>query len=303
MNLIDFIQKLYLYVRRFIKTPVLNEKLTKKIDEYFKSNEKINDLIELVNKEFTVIFLNEKTTEEITKFKKNLPFNFLLRKEEKNFFNLISLITKKTEEKNEEEKEINVEKIIEYITNHNYYLNIIVKTDNSFSIEKISLNLCTILDNSKEIEYDNTSFTLFECFEYFKDKELLKINEWFCKKCKKHQSAVKQKEFFYLPKLFIICLKRFSQDKRYKSSNFINFPLDNMDMKDYVVGPDKNHSIYDCFAVNQHYESLGVGHYKAICKNIDNKWYLYDDSSCSETNKNQVISDAAYVVFYRRKPY
>ena len=92
-----------------------------------------------------------------------------------------------------------------------------------------------------------------------------------------------------------------SLDARYKSSNFITFPLDNMDMKDYVCGPDKNHSIYDCFAVSQHYGSLGGGHYTAICKNIDNKWYSYNDSSCSETSKKQAISDAAYVIFYRRK--
>ena len=114
-------------------------------------------------------------------------------------------------------------------------------------------------------------------------------------------------EFYYLPKLFVVCLKRFSQGRRSywgglsKNSDFINFPLDNMDMKDYVCGPDKNHSIYDCFAVSQHYGSLGGGHYTAICKNIDNKWYSYNDSSCSETSKNQAISDAAYVIFYRRK--
>ena len=209
---------------------------------------------------------------------------------------------------NEEENVINVEKIIDYINNHNYYLNIMIKTDNPFSIEKISLNSCTILDNSKDIENDNNSFTLFECFEYFKEKETLKKgNEWYCKKCKQHQCAEKQMEFYYLPKLFIVCLKRFSQGRRSywgglsKNSDFINFPLDNMDMKDYVCGPDKNHSIYDCFAVSQHYGSLGGGHYTAICKNIDNKWYSYNDSSCSETSKNQAISDAAYVIFYRRK--
>ena len=305
MDIIDFIKKLYLYVRRFIKTPVIDEELTNKIDECFKNNEKINDLIELINKEFTYIFLNESATEEITKFKENLPFKFTF---EKKAFNLISLITKKNEENNEEENEINVEKIIEYITKHNYYLNIMIKTDNPFSLEKISLNSCTILDNSKKIEDDNSSFTLFECFEYFKEKETLKRgNEWYCKKCKQHQCAEKQMEFYYLPKLFIVCLKRFSHSRRSywgglsKNSDFINFPLDNMDMKDYVCGPDKNNSIYDCFAVSQHYGSLGGGHYTAICKNIDNKWYSYNDSSCSETSKNQAISDAAYVIFYRRK--
>jgi len=353
MNINDFIKKLYFFVRRFIKTPIIDEELNKKIEESFKSYEKINDLIELLNKEFNNIFLNEEPSEEITKFKKNLPFKFTLRKDEKNSINLISLIKKqkkeekekeneeikvkeneeekekediKEEEKekedikeNEEEKEkekkeeteteneINVEKIIEYITKQNYYLNIMIKTDNPYSLEKISLNSCTIIDNSMDIDNDSSSFTLFECFEYFKDKETLKKgNEWFCKKCKQHHCAEKQMEFYYLPKLFVVCLKRFSQGRSYwgglsKNSEFIDFPLDNMDMKEFVCGPDKNHSIYDCFAVSQHYGSLGGGHYTAICKNIDNNWYSYNDSSCSETSKKQAISDAAYVIFYRRK--
>ena len=54
-------------------------------------------------------------------------------------------------------------------------------------------------------------------------------------------------EFYYLPKLFIVCLKRFSHSRRSywgglsKNSDFINFPLDNMDMKDYVCGRTMNY--------------------------------------------------------------
>ena len=62
----------------------------------------------------------------------------------------------------------------------------------------------------------------------------------------------------------------------------------------------KEHSVYDLFAVSQHYGGTGFGHYTAVCKNF-NKWYSYNDSSVHETNQSDVVSSAAYVLFYRRR--
>ena len=109
-------------------------------------------------------------------------------------------------------------------------------------------------------------------------------------------------ELYYLPKLLIICFKRFIKDsyRCEKNDEDIDFPIENMDMKEYVIGPDKDHSIYDLFAVSQHYGSTGFGHYTAVCKNGDN-WYSYDDSSCSETSAKSALTSAAYVLFYRRR--
>ena len=71
-------------------------------------------------------------------------------------------------------------------------------------------------------------------------------------------------------------------------------------MKNFMIGPDRDHSVYDLFAVSQHYGSTGFGHYTAVCKN-DGKWFSYDDSSCHETNPSSCLSSAAYVLFYRRQ--
>jgi ubiquitin carboxyl-terminal hydrolase 4/11/15 len=65
-------------------------------------------------------------------------------------------------------------------------------------------------------------------------------------------------------------------------------------------GPDKEFSKYDLFAVSQHYGGTGGGHYTAICKNYDGKWYSYNDSSVSNASPGNVVSSAAYVLFYRR---
>ena len=71
-------------------------------------------------------------------------------------------------------------------------------------------------------------------------------------------------------------------------------------MKELIIGPDKDHSIYDLFAVSQHYGSTGFGHYTAVCNN-GGKWYNYDDSSIRETSPRSALSSAAYVIFYRRR--
>jgi ubiquitin carboxyl-terminal hydrolase 4/11/15 len=110
-------------------------------------------------------------------------------------------------------------------------------------------------------------------------------------------------EFYYLPQLFIISLNRFKCQGSYyfKNKIFVEFPLKNMDLNQFVCGFNKNNNIYDCFAICQHFGEMEGGHYTAICKNIDEKWYYYDDETCSVCEENNIISSAAYIIFFRRK--
>ena len=150
---------------------------------------------------------------------------------------------------------------------------------------------------------DSGILTLKKCFKLFCSEEQLKKNdEWYCQKCKEHVLANKKLDLYYIPKILIICFKRFTKHYTYweKNDEDIIFPITNLDMKEFVVGPDKEHSVYDLFAVSQHYGGTGFGHYTAVCKNFD-KWYSYNDSSVHETNSNNIVSSAAYVLFYRRR--
>ena len=109
-------------------------------------------------------------------------------------------------------------------------------------------------------------------------------------------------DLFYLPKILIINFKRFIKESEHweKNDENVDFPIINFDMKDLIIGPDKNHSVYDLFAVSQHNGSTGSGHYTAVCKN-GGKWYNYDDSSVTQTSSKSCLSSAAYVLFYRRQ--
>ena len=178
--------------------------------------------------------------------------------------------------------------------------------------DKFDLDFCKIMSFEYEIkkeekkeneEEDDGKLTLEKCLKKFsKEEQLEEGNEWYCSKCKEHVLAKKKMELFYLPKILIICFKRFVKEsiRWEKNCDNVEFPIENMDLKDIVIGPDKEHSKYDLFAVSQHYGTTGFGHYTAICKN-DGKWYSYDDSSCSLTSSSSCQSSAAYVLFYRRQ--
>ena len=53
---------------------------------------------------------------------------------------------------------------------------------------------------------------------------------------------------------------------------------------------------------SNHYGGLGGGHYTAYALNDDGVWCYYDDSRITENvEAKDVVSEAAYVVYYRRR--
>ncbi|CAG0917794.1 unnamed protein product [Notodromas monacha] len=60
---------------------------------------------------------------------------------------------------------------------------------------------------------------------------------------------------------------------------------------------------YELYAVCNHHglDDQG-GHYTAYCKNsTDDKWYCFDDTKVSVIDRNEIVTEDAYVLFYRRK--
>jgi len=233
-----------------------------------------------------------------------LPFNFIFKKDEQNKIDLIKEFLNL--KKNDSSFKIN--EINDKIEKEKYYFSINIESKNELVRNNFNFNIFEEekLEKKKySYSYHSRDYniSLDDCFEAFREEETLnRGNEWYCCKCKEHVLAKKKMDLFYLPKLFVICLKRFSRGRYWgKNDDKIDFKINDMDMKEYVCGPDKNNSVYDCFAVSQHYGGTGGGHYTAICKNIDGNWYEYDDSSCYKASESKVVSSAAYVIFYRRK--
>ncbi|XP_046407144.1 ubiquitin carboxyl-terminal hydrolase 15-like [Ischnura elegans] len=146
---------------------------------------------------------------------------------------------------------------------------------------------------------------LKECLELYTTIEKLGADDaWYCPRCKKHQRATKKFDLWTLPRILIIQLKRFSYNRcrRDKLDTLVEFPIQGLDMTKYVINGNSSPAIYDLFAVCNHYGAMGGGHYTAYAKNkLDEKWHCFDDNSVSYTSKDNVVSPAAYVLFYMQR--
>ena len=85
-----------------------------------------------------------------------------------------------------------------------------------------------------------------------------------------------------------------------KINTIITTPTNNLNLSKYVVGYDKESYIYELFGVCNHSGGCHGGHYTAFVKNANNKWYHFNDTSVSEVNENNIITNKGYCYFYRK---
>jgi len=147
--------------------------------------------------------------------------------------------------------------------------------------------------------------TLGNCIELFTEKEELGPDDpWFCSKCKEFRQATKKFDLWSLPPVLVVHMKRFlhrGKWTREKLDSVVDFPLESLDLGQYVMGPNNTNMIYDLYAVSNHYGGLGGGHYTAYAKNTDDKWYKFDDSHVSPQTERHIVDSSAYVLFYQRR--
>lgn len=146
---------------------------------------------------------------------------------------------------------------------------------------------------------------LRDCLRLFTVKETLsKDDAWYCPTCKDFVQASKKFDLWKLPEILVIHLKRFSYDRywRDKLDVLVEFPVNGLDLTEYVHCPDEPQPLYDLYAISNHFGGMGGGHYTAFAKNHDNgKWYNFDDSHVSQTSEDRLVTASAYVLFYRRR--
>ena len=334
MTLEELRKKIYLNIRKYIYSPLVSieeqkdkDTLSQEIQNYLHNmNIKDDKIIQMIEDEYKILFnpenKDEKIKNNINNFLNDIPFNIYLQ--EKNSDKKIVIIDKNNFFKISEELSNllginsfedtfseklslldNYEIYVDFSTNSKYINNKEMKL-NSCLVYKTDFKNVKIKKkkNNKNISASNNStITLGDCLKNFSKEEKLEAgNEWYCPKCKKHTLATKKMELYYLPKILIICFKRFMREsyRWRKNEQLVDFPINNLNMGDYMIGPDKDHSKYNLFAVSQHYGSTAFGHYTAVCKNF-NKWYSYNDSSVHPCSENDARSSAAYVLFYRRE--
>ena len=331
MTLKDFRKNIYFLARKYILSPFirydqdiddLSEEINKYISDFNIEDDYIFDLIE---KEYNKIFnedQNEEEIEQLIEYMKDAPFKLTLR--EWGGSTIINIfrddnLNMLTDEFKEVAQVNSLDNTIGECGNNFASYGIVIEFNNeskyinknNFKLNKCLNKVIEYEKKGEEIEKDyeeedednNHKPTLEEYLKMFcKEEQLKKGNNWFCNKCKENVLPKKKIDIYYLPKILIICFSRFSKEllQWEKNDEYIEFPIKNFNMKDLMIGPDKDHSIYDLFAVSQHYGETGGGHYTAICQN-GNNWYKYDDATVTKTIPKAAVSSAAYVLFYRRQ--
>ena len=170
--------------------------------------------------------------------------------------------------------------------------------------EEISIKAeqyCTISLPLPENGERRNTYTLEECFKLFVEGEILSgDNAYYNEKSGKKEEVLKKISLWSFPNILVIDLKRFNS-RNVKNQSLVTFPLDNLNLSEYVIGYDKESYVYDLYGICNHSGGVLGGHYTSFVKNANGKWYLFNDTTVSETDPSQIISSKAYCLFYRKK--
>lgn len=191
--------------------------------------------------------------------------------------------------------------------------------------------------------------TLHQCLQEHTKQEVLEAgNEVYCSQCKEHKCLTKVVKFVkpHLPRVLVLSLKRFEFREvsgvagmygggahREKIDTFVDFPIDGLDLAPFcqeetgVGSVSSGSTIYDLFAVCNHYGRMGFGHYTASARDwkhntnthtssatnttpdvtgLSKQWFVYDDNDVTgpctpEEVEQEVHSRNAYILFYKQR--
>jgi ubiquitin carboxyl-terminal hydrolase 8 len=149
---------------------------------------------------------------------------------------------------------------------------------------------------------DNKSPSLIDCFTHYVNGETMTDeNAWFNEKTGKKINIQKKIQFWSFPNILVIDLKRFNHMNFKKNQILVTFPIDHLDLSEYVIGYKKENYKYELYGVCNHSGNVMGGHYTAYVKNANGNWYHFNDTHVTEVNKESIVSVKAYVLFYRKK--
>eukprot|EP00811_Abedinium_folium_P002478 NODE_12273_length_1235_cov_4.443141.p2 GENE.NODE_12273_length_1235_cov_4.443141~~NODE_12273_length_1235_cov_4.443141.p2 ORF type:complete len:289 (+),score=89.55 NODE_12273_length_1235_cov_4.443141:39-869(+) len=162
--------------------------------------------------------------------------------------------------------------------------------------------------------------TLLQCLAKHAEREQLsEIDAAYCAKCKTHRRQYKKLDLWSVPQTLVVHLNRFGRDAidgpLEKIEGPVDFPLE-LDLRDFVRGPELTPAVFDLYAVVNHHGNIGGGHYTAhayvtpptdqglqvgALSDADGEWYLFDDASAVPAAAGDLNKAAAYILFYRRR--
>jgi ubiquitin C-terminal hydrolase len=145
-------------------------------------------------------------------------------------------------------------------------------------------------------ENGSQSVTLLDCLAHFGRIERF-FGSSYCEGCRCNVRKSRQLTVSRSPPILIIRLVSGS-----KNHAHVDFPLQGLDLTQHVSNwTDDERPVYDCYAVTNDYTQ---GNHDAYALNEDGTWCNYDHGEItSNLDTNKVVSEAAYVLYYRRRTF
>ena len=147
--------------------------------------------------------------------------------------------------------------------------------------------------------YTKIKFNFYQGLKDYTKKEILKgDNKFYCQICRGLREAEVKSVIYYPPQYLLINFD-YGKDKKYKPEQ-INFGSSIYITKEFLnTGIDEAN--YDLVAVSSHIGSSGSsGHYIAFCKDAQNNWHKFNDSSHSFCNFEDTYNYSPYLLIYKK---
>lgn len=178
----------------------------------------------------------------------------------------------------------------------------------------MSISIISDYKTKKEINYkcetyltlelpiaEKNNVNLKDCFNLYTEEEILTgENGWYNEETNEKVDIMKKILFWSLPQILVITLKRFVKVGM-KNHKYVDFPTEELDLSEYVIGYNKEKYKYKLLGINNHYGRVPQGgHYTTIVKD-NKKWVEYDDDKIKIINKENIVTNRAYVLYYEMK--
>lgn len=87
-----------------------------------------------------------------------------------------------------------------------------------------------------------------------------------------------------------------------KNESIVEFPIEGLELFNYVLGESDKEFVYDLFAISKHSGNIKNNHYTSLCKN-NGKWYEFDDEDVYKIYENHPFKTYcdAYLLFYKMR--
>lgn len=154
----------------------------------------------------------------------------------------------------------------------------------------------------------------FSRSDTLEEEVLSEMDSVYCKKCKEHRCQTKKLDLWSLPVRLIVHLKRFGRERLdgplVKIGCSVDFPNE-LDLEEYMCqkgASSASSTRYELYGVINHHGNVGGGHYTAnavvvppSAKTLElGEWFNFNDSIVSRAAPEDLDTQAAYVLFYRR---